>query len=329
MRFIISNLAFPFIAVLALPPVARAASILPPDVQIARFRGDCAAAVSLTFDDALTSHADVAVPILDRHGLKGTFFLLVSNIRPDGSSNWAFWRQAAANGHEVGSHSLTHPLLTHLQDPRRLQEEIEGSAERIAEGTGARPTAFAYPESDFNDAVRQKVLAVYPFDRADCRVWGGPGFLVEDGIRHLEQAVEKKDWFYCMLHGVGETTWGPIDPGILEGLAGYLDRNRDRIWTDTYSHVAGYIRKRNTVEIKLRDVRPDAFFFRLELPDRPEFKRLPPMPLTVKIALDGRDWHQARACLDGEYPALTISACGNYLMADIEPDGRWVQVSWK
>jgi peptidoglycan/xylan/chitin deacetylase (PgdA/CDA1 family) len=304
------------------------AAVLPPDVMIARFQGDRVAAVSLTFDDALTSQVDVAIPLLDRYNLKGTFFLLLSNIRPEWSSNWEFWRKAVANGHEAGSHSITHPLLSKVQDPRRVQEEIEGSADRIQEGTGVRPTAFAYPESDFNDAVRRKVLAIYAFDRADCRVWGGAGFRVEDGIRHLEQAVEKKEWFYCMLHGVGETTWGPIDPTIFEGLASYLDSHRDRIWTDTYSRVGSYVRKRNAVNIGLRDVKPDSFSFRLALPDGNEYDHLPPMPLTVKIALDGRDGRHAKGQNNGTALALAVSSCGHYLLADVEPDGSWVQILW-
>ena len=36
------------------------------------------AAVSLAYDDALPSHLDTAIPALDRHGLKGSFYLQLS-----------------------------------------------------------------------------------------------------------------------------------------------------------------------------------------------------------------------------------------------------------
>lgn len=302
---------------------------LPPDVMIARFKGDRAAAVSLTFDDALRSHVETAIPILDRHGLKGTFFLLISNIHPEGASTWDDWRAAVASGHEAGSHSLTHPLLTKVPDPRRVQEEIAGSADLIEQELGVRPVAFAYPESDVNDHVRKKVKAVYAFDRSNCRVWGGPGFKVEDGVRHLERAVEKQEWFYCMLHGVGESTWGPVDPDILDGLARYLAAQRERIWTDTYSRVSSYVRKRNAVGITLRNVTPAAFDFRLSLPEGEDYNNLPPVPLTVKIALDGRDGRHAGARLDGGKLALHPTSCGYYLLVDLEPDGRWVNFRWE
>ncbi len=309
--------------------VESSGGMLPPDVMIARFQGDRAAAVSLTFDDALVSHVETALTILDSYGLNGTFFLLISNIRDDWPSNWDVWRAAAANGHELGSHSITHPLLTHVQDPLRLKEELEGSADIIEENTGFRPVSFAYPESDVNDAVRRLVLNTYVFDRADCRVWGGQGFSAEDGIRHLEQAVVRKEWFYCMLHGVGENTWGPMEPFVFEELAKYLDQNRGQIWTDTYERVSSYVRKRNAAQVTVRDVKKNSFLFRVALPDQPDFKRLPDMPLTIKIAIDERPDEGARMRYRrGEDLPVTVSSCGYYLMTDIEPDGRWIEVGW-
>lgn len=302
---------------------------LPPDVMIARFKNDCAAAVSLTFDDALSSHVETAIPILDRYGIKGTFFLLIRNVHSEGKSTWADWRRAIANGHEAGSHSLTHPLLTTVRDQKRVMKEIAGSAAIIEEKLGVRPTAFAYPESDSNDAVMRNVKSVYPFDRSDCRVWGGEGFAVADGIRHLDEAVEAREWFYCMLHGVGESTWGPVDPGILGGLAKYLSENRDKIWTDTYSRVSSYIQKRNVAEITLRKVKDDSFDFRLSLPGDRDYGRLLKVPLTVKVALDGRDGGNASASVGGHKIQMRRSSCGQYLLLDLEPDGRWVDFSWQ
>jgi len=302
---------------------------MPPDVTVARFKGDRQAAVSLTFDDALPSHIESAIPSLDRYGLKGTFFLLLSNIRQESTSNWDAWRGAVSNGHEAGSHTFTHPMLTQVRDPALLDYEIAGSAKEIEAHLGVRPTSFAYPSSDVNHSVRQAVRLVYAFDRSDCRVWGGAGFQVEDGIKHVEQAVRRKEWFYCMLHGVGENTWGPIDPEIFDGLMAYLSRQSGTVWTDTYSRIAAYIAKRNAVKVTFREVKPDAFDFRLRLPDDPHIAMIPKWPLTVKVALDGRDPKLARALVDGSPLVLTPSACGHYLLADIETDGRWIQWFWK
>jgi peptidoglycan/xylan/chitin deacetylase (PgdA/CDA1 family) len=64
------------------------------------------AAVSLAYDDAVPSQLDNAIPALDRHGLKGTFYLTLSSdtLR----TRQREWVTAARNGHELGNHSLFH-----------------------------------------------------------------------------------------------------------------------------------------------------------------------------------------------------------------------------
>src|SRR5262245_48664222 len=64
------------------------------------------AAIALTYDDALTSQLDVAIPQLDAAGLKGTFFLTAGNMS---QQDIARWRAAAAEGHELGNHTIFHP----------------------------------------------------------------------------------------------------------------------------------------------------------------------------------------------------------------------------
>jgi len=64
------------------------------------------AAIALTYDDAKSSQLDVAIPQLDAAGLKGTFFLTADNMSQQDVSRW---RAVAAEGHELGNHSLFHP----------------------------------------------------------------------------------------------------------------------------------------------------------------------------------------------------------------------------
>ncbi len=64
------------------------------------------AAVNLGYDDALDSQLDNAIPALDRHGLKGTFYVVSAN--PPLQLRMDDWRAAARNGHELGNHSLFH-----------------------------------------------------------------------------------------------------------------------------------------------------------------------------------------------------------------------------
>ena len=61
--------------------------------------------LSLTFDDARLSQPDKGIPVLDKYGVKATFYLVPSTMekRLDG------WKKAVKSGHEIGNHSLTHP----------------------------------------------------------------------------------------------------------------------------------------------------------------------------------------------------------------------------
>ena len=62
-------------------------------------------AISLTFDDARLTQVDKGIPILDQYGVKATFYVSPASMkqRLDG------WKKAAANGHDIGNHSMVHP----------------------------------------------------------------------------------------------------------------------------------------------------------------------------------------------------------------------------
>jgi peptidoglycan-N-acetylglucosamine deacetylase len=63
------------------------------------------AAIVLTYDDALRSQLDVAIPQLDAAGLKGTFFLTGRFPQEEVER----WRKVATSGHELANHSVIHP----------------------------------------------------------------------------------------------------------------------------------------------------------------------------------------------------------------------------
>ena len=74
------------------------------------------AAIVLTYDDAMSSQLDVAVPQLAAAGFKGTFFLS-GGMAPDYMRRW---RAAQRAGHELGNHSLFHPCPKSILPDRPL-----------------------------------------------------------------------------------------------------------------------------------------------------------------------------------------------------------------
>ena len=87
--------------------------------QATRWPHGAKAAVVLSYDDALASQLDHAVPVLDRAGFKGTFFL--GNVRRE---HVARWRAVAANGHELANHTVFHACAAKQfpADPRYTAE---------------------------------------------------------------------------------------------------------------------------------------------------------------------------------------------------------------
>jgi peptidoglycan/xylan/chitin deacetylase (PgdA/CDA1 family) len=116
----------------------------------------------LTFDDGYRDGGEIARPLLEAHGFRGLFFVLpplvddgaaLSWPRVEGrlkdypavmrSLTWNTVEEMAASGHEIGSHTLTHPTLTELGE-EALRQELLDSRRRIEERTG-RCDALAYP----------------------------------------------------------------------------------------------------------------------------------------------------------------------------------------
>src|SRR5262249_8803377 len=64
-------------------------------------------------------------------------------------------REVAARGHDVGAHTISHPILKELA-PAEARAEITGSSAWIAHATGQSPRSCAYPNGrpgrDYDDS---------------------------------------------------------------------------------------------------------------------------------------------------------------------------------
>ena len=113
--------------------------------------------LTITFDDGYRGNATTAAPILERHGLRGCFFVTTdfigSNYVPwwDREMNietvWMSWDQVRAlneAGHEIGSHTQTHVDLGTVS-PDEARREIQGANERLKKELGDSLGLFAYP----------------------------------------------------------------------------------------------------------------------------------------------------------------------------------------
>src|SRR5262249_13846868 len=98
---------------------------------------------SLTFDDGVASDYEIAFPILCELGLRATFFVVPTLVDTPAYVGWAQLREMVAAGMEIGSHSMTHPVIDQL-DRAALTHEF-GESKRILEerlGTSVRSASL-------------------------------------------------------------------------------------------------------------------------------------------------------------------------------------------
>jgi peptidoglycan/xylan/chitin deacetylase (PgdA/CDA1 family) len=126
----------------------------------------------VTFDDGFRNQLDNAAPLLAEYGFTACFFLVSDLLDADGDQARAFCRdklhlplpiepldwdgasQLLELGHEIGSHTRTHPNLTSL-DAGALLDELTSSREELSRRLGAvRHVSAPYGDrARFSEAV--------------------------------------------------------------------------------------------------------------------------------------------------------------------------------
>lgn len=124
--------------------------------------------VALTFDDGYVDFLDHAMPVLDRHGMTASVYVVAG--RMPGRNEWDAdapqvplldreqVRAVARGGHEVGSHGFRHVPLTGLS-PDELHAEVAGSRAALVELLDEAVPGFCFPYGSFDDAAVDAVRA--------------------------------------------------------------------------------------------------------------------------------------------------------------------------
>ena len=98
--------------------------------------------LALSFDDGpnLTTESKM-LDVLARHKVPATFFMIGNNIDEGSARNM---KRALELGCEIGNHSLTHSMMS-MMDEEQVKAEIEATSAMIEEITGERPKFFRPP----------------------------------------------------------------------------------------------------------------------------------------------------------------------------------------
>ncbi len=105
--------------------------------------------VAISFDCAWgTEHTDELLKIMDEQDVKCTFFTVQFWVEryPE------YVKKIAAAGHEIGTHSRTHPKMSELTK-EQIQSELKTSCEAIENITGKKTELFRPPFGDYDDLL--------------------------------------------------------------------------------------------------------------------------------------------------------------------------------
>lgn len=169
--------------------------------------------VALTFDDgpsaAYTPHV---LDILRRHNAKATFFVLGENA----VRNKDILARAAAEGHEIGSHTWSHVKLTSTAIPR-VHSEMERTNSVIREATGRYPAIMRPPYGATNPNLVDMMVQVYGMPSilwdVDTEDWKHPGV----GVVVRRAVKNAKNGSIILLHDIHASTLAAVED-VVKGL---------------------------------------------------------------------------------------------------------------
>lgn len=255
-------LFFPFLF-LALPSLAQSPLKFPEGKK---------ALIVLTYDDALASHLDVAIPQLDKAGLKGTFFM----SEPTSEKHIERWRVASKNGHELGNHTVYHPCHSSRfeMDPHYYSEkysvaniirEISTMNKMLSAIDGKPSHNFAYPCGETEVGGKSYIDSLgkagfvkfargagtnpiitdfknlHPLN-VPCRGFStnGPASEIIDFVKEVQK---KNGMAVLIFHGVGGD-YLEVSASAHQELVNYLKKNTDNIWVTTFGEAMEYVTAR-------------------------------------------------------------------------------------
>jgi len=231
-------------------------------------------AVVLTYDDGLDVHLDNVIPVLDSAGLKATFF--IPGHSESFKNRMDEWRAVAAEGHELGNHTLFHPCFGKSKNrkwvnpdydldnysPEKFREEITLCNTLLHAVDGKTRRTFAYTcgdreidsvpvlngiKDDFTAArgVQKGVNYIGKMDIYNLKIYGAKSVSGKVLIDQVKKAGKNKNGVLLvfLFHGVGGNHSLKVTEKAHRELIRYLQQHSDEIWVAPLVEVMSYYRE--------------------------------------------------------------------------------------
>jgi len=314
-------------------------SVSSEDIRVARLKGDCAGALSFTFDDNLRDQDDVAVPLLEKYGIHATFFVIPGRtpetneeaakmkVSDWGSISWQRLRELAAQGHEIASHSWTHEPLKICND-EQLEAQVAKAHKCIAEKIGIPPLSFAAPGNGWDARVRAVANKYHPVLRDRQERFGdwpptNKGFTAAKANALVNHALANGEAMVWMIHAITNGYNAVASPEVLENHLKFVASRRDAIWVDTFANVKRYMMERDAATLTQLISGDQASFNLACALDPTQFN----YPLTVIIPAEHAVQVEAKRTDDGV--SLPVEIRSDRILVQAAPSAARVVVTWR
>lgn len=228
---------------------------IPGDYEIAPWHEWKQGAITYSFDDGCQGQINSAIPSLNKYGLKATFNLVTNWV-----SNWGSWREAANNGHEIASHTLSHANLNEAGE-----NELSQSKQIIEQNIGKECVTIVYPNcvtgnkgsiSRYYISGRTCSGQLVSSNQGDMfeissLIVGSTGQLNNAYALNskADEAAQQNKWAVFLIHGVdNDGGYSPIDSQVLDQHFSYV-KQQNKWWVATFKDVSKYILEANNLVI--------------------------------------------------------------------------------
>jgi oligosaccharide reducing-end xylanase len=252
-------LVFPFL----LGSIVANAQKVDAPYEVATWFGFRDGALSYTFDDGCPNQFAKTIPMFDEFGYKLTLFT-VTNWSSD---NWEKLRSAAKNGHEVASHTTTHPNLSNTAIENQLPE-LQNSRDEIDKRIPEyKCVTIAYPfcaPGDYSVCRKFYISAracqgfiegetPKDFLNISAIACGSVGNLktADDLNNTAQKVISAKGWGVFLFHGIDDDGgYSPFSSVEFRKNLEYVHAHDAQLWIATFADATKYVRERNALNVK-------------------------------------------------------------------------------
>ena len=301
--------------------------------EIATWKGFADAAINFTFDDGCPYQFTRALPMFDKYDFQATFYLIPDWVQAESKP---LIQSALNTGHEVGSHTISHPGLSQLDDDL-LHAELQSSQNKLQEMFSFdRCLTLAYP---YCIPAKDGITSEYYIAARDCR--GVIEKKTPDSYYHISsigcgnlsdmntlpafqqkfiEAASVNGWCALLFHGLDDDgSHSPITSELLGEILLYLHNNNDRFWVSSLQNTTRYSKERDAAVLTEKEVERNLITLSLtdDLDDGTYNH-----PLTIRRSLPQK-WNGVQVTQNDNVVSSDILEIEGkkYIVFDVIPDG--------